>query len=230
MSDTLPADHATPISIHTARGALHGELALPAEPRGLIILASAGISPEARDDALAAILRSEGFATLTLDLLPPEEERFADAHNNVPLLAHRLLDGISLIKRQMQNDALPILPLGLCAAGRASPIIVRAAAQRDQDIDALVCRGGLIDLAGALYLRSLTAPLLVLLGDRDHRLQASSQRALKEVACRKALEIIPDSGSDFDSETAFAAAARGTAKWFGEHCRQRRLDGANIQM
>ncbi|MFZ2855357.1 MAG: hypothetical protein WAZ34_14775 [Rhodocyclaceae bacterium] len=218
-SESESAGNSGPISIHTARGPLHGQLAVPDGAGGLIILAHAGFSPESQDNALAAALRHAGFATLTLDLLPPEEARFADAHNNVPLLTQRLLDGIALIKRLMQDKTLPSLPLGLCAAGDTSPVIVRASAQRDRDIAAIVCRGGLIDLAGGLYLRLLTSPLLVLIGEHEHRLLVSSQRALREVACNKALEIIPDSGSDFASETAFAAVASSTVRWFETYCR-----------
>lgn len=229
MSGTEPADNGGPISIHTARGPLHGQLAVPSGAGGLIVLAHAGFSPESHDNALAAVLRHAGFATLTLDLLPPEEERFADAHNNVPLLTQRLLDGIALIKRLMQDETLPTLPLGLCAAGHASPVIVRASAQRDRDIAAIVCRGGLIDLAGALYLRLLTSPLLVLLGEHEQRLLVSSQRALREVACDKALEIIPDAGGDVDSGSAFDAVASGTVRWFDTYCQAQTQAAVNNQ-
>jgi hypothetical protein len=219
MSDIQTGDNSAPILIHTEHGPLHGQLTLLPDARGLIILAHAGANPESHDEALGAILRDNGFATLRLDLLPYAEERFDDVHNNVSLLAKRLLGGLNMIKREMQNEALPILPIGLCAADHASPVIVRVAAQRDNDISALACRGGLIDLAGVLYLRSLASPLLFLLGEKDDTLVASGRRALQEVSCAKALEIIPSATSAFDSPVAFDAAARKISQWFGEHCR-----------
>lgn len=230
MSDDSLRSEGSSIVIHTEHGPLHGQLTLAAEACGLIILAHAGISPESHDDALAAVLQQQGFATLTLDLLPLKEERFADPHHNTPLLARRLLDGLDLLKRQMQNEMLPTLPLGLCAAGHASPAIVRVAALRDHDIAALVCRGGLIDLAGMLYLRSLASPLLVLIGEQDQTLITSNQRALKEVSCTKALTIIPDSDSSFDSGNAFQRIAHELTHWFGAHCCLHRPDNADIQM
>jgi hypothetical protein len=192
---------------------------LPPGAAGLIVLAHAGLSPASHDETLAIILQHRGFATLTLDLLPHKEERFADVHNNVSLLAKRLLEGLNLIKRQMLNEEIPALPLGLCAAGYASPAIVRVAAQRDHDIVAIACRGGLIDRAGMLYLRSLSSPLLLLVGETNTTLIASSQRAMHEVACNKVLEVIPASDSNFDARAAFDAVADKVADWFGIYCR-----------
>jgi hypothetical protein len=219
MSDIDANDGSTPILIHTEHGPLHGQLILPPDARGLIILAHAGANPESHDEALGVILRHNGFATLRLDLLPYAEERFDDVHNNVSLLAKRLLGALNRVKREMQNEVMPTLPIGLCAADHASPVVVRAAAQRDHNIAAVVCRGGLIDLAGMLYLRSLESPLLVLVGEKDGTLITSSQRALKEVACSKALQIIPDTESAFAAKTAFDAAAQRIVRWFNEHQR-----------
>lgn len=219
MNELQASDVSTPILIHTEHGPLHGQLILPPDAGGLIILAHAGANPESHDEALGAMLRQHGFATLRLDLLAYAEERFEDVHHNVSLLAKRLLGGVDLIKREMQNETLPTLPIGLCAADHASPVIVRVAAQRDHDIAATGCRGGLIDLAGMLYLRSLSSPLLMLVGANDATLGASSRRALNEVACANKLEIIPATGSSFDSPAAFNAAAGELANWFGQHCR-----------
>jgi hypothetical protein len=218
MNDTPSSDGSTPILIHTEHGPLHGQLILPPDARGLIILAHAGANPESHDEALGDILRQNAFATLRLDLLPYAEERFDDVHNNVSLLAKRLVGALNMLKREMQNEALPTLPIGLCAADHASPVVIRIAAQRDHDIAAVVCRGGLIDLAGMLYLRSLESPLLVLVGEKDTTLIASNQRALKEVSCSHSLEILPGTDSAFCSTTAFDAIARKTTHWLDKHC------------
>lgn len=207
------------LSIHTEHGPLHGTLTLVPEAAALIVLAHAGTMPATHDEALASVFRHAGLATLTVDLLAHHEERFTDVHNNVPLLARRLLDCLFLIKRQMLNEELPTLPLGLCGAGYSSPVVLRVAALRDHDIAAVVCRGGLIDLAGMLYLRSLESPLLVLLGEADGQLLASNRRALAEVGCRKALKIVPLSDSDFASAEAFAIVATEAAHWLAESSR-----------
>jgi hypothetical protein len=103
------------------------------------------------------------------------EERFADIHHNVSLLARRLLDALALIKQRMLLGELPTLPIGLCAAGDCSPVALRVAALRDHDIFAVVCRGGLIDLAGMLYLRSLS---LAAAGSRRRGRRARRRQAI----------------------------------------------------
>ena len=207
-----------PKEIPLLDGSLRGFLSLPTDPSALIVMAHAGKIPEAHDEALAETLRQEGMATLVIDLLTHQEERFADVHNNVPLLSKRLLGCLTQIKRQMQNGELPTLSIGLCTADSTSPVAIRVAALRDHDIAAIACRGGLIDLAGGLYLRSLESPLLVLLGEHDETLLASNQRALKQVACNKILDVIPDTDSTFASTIALAAIAQKISHWFIQHC------------
>ena len=180
-------------------------------------MAHAGPTPEARDDALAVVLRHAGVGTLTLDLLTHVEEHFADKHHNVPLLTRRLLDGLALIKRRMVLGELPVVPIGLCAAGDCSPVVVRVAALRDHDIFALVCRGGLIDLAGMLYLRSLASPLLVLVAEDDERGLLSNRRALREVVSEQQLKLLPASVDSPESAVVFECVARATAQWFVQH-------------
>ncbi len=93
-------------------------------------------------------------------------------------------------------------------------MVVRAAAIRDRDIYAVVCRGGLIDLAGMLYLRTLASPLLVLVGDGEQRVETSNRRALRELTGRKELKLLPASADAPDSAAAFEWVARETAHWF----------------
>jgi len=217
MSDTAPYASGTPLAVHTEHGYLHGQLALPADAAGLVVLAQTGSRPAAHDEALAAVLRQSGLATFTIDLLAQQEEHFPDAQTNVPLLTKRLLECLGLIKRQMLNEEIPAMRIGLCASGHGSPVVVRAAALRDHDIAAVVCRGGLIDLAGMLYLRSLESPLLLCVGETDAHLISNSRRALQEISCGKALEIIPASDSEFASATAFETMAQRTGSWFITH-------------
>ncbi len=207
----------TSLAIDSGGVRLHAELTLPARPSALVVLAHAGPNPEARDDALAVVLRHAGIGTLRCDLLTSSEARFADNHHQVSLLASRLLDGLTLLRQQILLEELPTLPIGLCGAGDCSPVVVRAAAVRDRDIFAAVCRGGLIDLAGMLYLQTLVSPLLVLVGEGEQRLEASNRRALRELAGRKELKRLPASADAPDSAAAFEWVARETARWFVDH-------------
>ena len=196
---------------------LHGQLALLPEAPGLVVLAHDTRILDVGDEQLSGIFRQAGLSTLSVDLLARNEEHFPDVHNNVSLLAKRLLDFIGMIKNRMVFGELQMLPIGLCAANATSPVVVRVAALRDHDIAAIVCRGGLIDRAGMLYLRSLDSPLLLLLEESDASHIASSRRALLEVHCRNELKLIPEIGIDYATSSGFKIAAHEASNWFLSH-------------
>lgn len=179
------------IGIDTEHGSLSGLLSLPQPIAALVVLARAGAALDGRDEALAAALPSAQFGTLILDLLTRSEERFADVPHNLPLLVKRMLDVLKRLKQGMALGELPNLRFGLYAAGDCSAAALRVAAVRDEDVFAVVCRDGLIDLAGMVYLRSLISPLLVLSTVEDERLLASNRRALRELRCRNDLRVLP---------------------------------------
>jgi len=216
MSEPTPDDFAIPVSVVSAHGLLHGRLALAENACGLVVLAHDGLAQDARNEAVARLFHVAGLSTLSVDLLTENEERFSDVHYNVPLLAKRLLDFLSLVKNRMQLGELPTLPVGLWAADATAPVAVRVAALRDHDIAAIVCRGGLIDLAGMLYLRSLDSPLLVLLDASDAQRIASNTRALQEIGCAKELKLKTKASAD-GGTADLEGATRDASNWFVEH-------------
>ena len=221
MDSFTPDEHAIPLSLPCVQGPaharLHGQLSLhPAAP-GLVVLAYAAPALDAREHVLAGSLRHAGLSTLAIDLVAREEEHYPDLHNNVPLLARRLVDVLDLIKTRMLMGELQTLPFGLCAAHATSPVAVRVAALRDHDIAAVVCRGGLIDLAGLLYLRTLEAPLLQLVEENDAAQLAAARRAQKELQALSTVRAIPEIGFEIAGSAGFEAAARETTQWFCKH-------------
>ena len=205
---------ATPVSLASEHGLLHGQLDFLPGATGLVVLADAAEALDARANLLAGVFRRAGLSTLTIDLLSRREERYADVHNNVPLLAKRLLEFLGLLKHRTELGELESQPIGLYAANATSPVVVRVAALRDHDIAAIVCRGGLIDLAGMLYLHSLASPLLLLVEEGDEQHYASGSRAMRELRCAHEIRRIPEIGVDFASSAGFARVADEAAHWF----------------
>lgn len=206
-----------PVSITSEHGLLHGELAMQPHSPGIVVLAHAAMALDGRDKRLADQFRHAGLSTLSIDLLAHQEEHFPDIHNNIPLLSRRLIGFLGLLKNRMSMGELQTQPIGLCAANDTTPVVARVASLRDHDIAAIVCRGGLIDLAGMLYLRSLESPLLLLIEENDAHRIASSRRALQEIPGRKELKLIPETGVDFATSVDFEVAARASTDWFLRH-------------
>lgn len=201
-----------PISIVAEKAQLPGELALPDNPRGLVIIARPGGEGSDAGGARAAeALQEAGFATLRIDLLAMHEARFPDNHDNIPLLARRLLACIDLMRRQ---DAYGTLPIGLFGHQMAAAAAIRVAALRDNDVLCIACRDVLVDLAGVQNLRLLRAPLLVLLATSDTLRIAAAQRALPFIGSDKQIEQLPDITPGLPEQKADLDSARLATAWF----------------
>ena len=178
------------LSIHTPHGTLHGRLDIPDNPHGLVLLARSHHA--AVDSVIAANFVARDFAVLTMELLTSQEAQFVDATQNVPRLTQRLLDLLDLIR---QDGDMQDLPLAIFATGDSSPAAVRVAAQRDTQVKALACQGGLIDRAGLQALKLLVAPLLAVFDADDEIGKTAFQRAASHLNCehmRHLLEIAED--------------------------------------
>ncbi len=127
------------------------------------------------DSVIAANLAARGFAIFSMDLLTAQEAQFADATQNVARLSQRLLDMLELIQRE---EDLQRLPLAIFATGDTTPAAIRAAAQRDTQVRALACHGGIVDRAGLQALDLLSAPLLMLFDADDPISKQAYQRAI----------------------------------------------------
>ena len=173
------------ITIQTPHGPLHGQLERPDAPRGIILLARAHHAPI--DTLIAESLTWHGYAIFSGELLSSQEARFTDATQNVPRLTQRLLDILDLIRHDgdMQN-----LPLAIFANGDTTPAAIRAAAQRDTQVKALACHGGLVDHAGRQALELLVAPLLMLFDANDEFAPAAFRRASGYLSCPHEMQTL----------------------------------------
>ncbi len=171
------------ITLQTPHGSLHGQFDSPEAPRGLLLIARAHHS--VADGAIAAKFEDCGYAAFAMELLSMQEMQFPDATQNVPRLASRLIDVLDLIRNDGDMQALPLAIFG---TGDVAPAIVRAAAQRDTQVRALVCHGGLIDRAGIQALNLLTAPLLMLFDTDDSIGQTAYRRAASHLRCDRDMQ------------------------------------------
>jgi hypothetical protein len=190
------------ITLQTPHGSLHGQLERPDLPRGLILLARSHHAPV--DTLFTANLVARGYAVFVMELLSAHELQFADATQNVPRLALRLIDILDMIRH---DGDMQDLPLGIFASGDIAPAAIRAAAQRDVQVKAVVCHGGLIDRSGAQALDLLVAPLLMLFDADDSIGETAYQRATSHLRCVQERQVI-----EIGEDPVIPAA-----DWFSKH-------------
>lgn len=209
------------ISITSGQLPLRGSLSLPENPRGLVLLPQpGGVHPGCRHEFAAQVQEQQGFATLLVNLISFRDPQNSNLHNNVPLLTQRILDCLVWLRREA---LLAPLPCGILAAGGAVPAALRASAQRDAQVSALVCRGGLPDQAGAFYLETLECPTLLLFGADDPSGQASGLRCQEKTHRHCKIQIIPDADREFTAAPHFETAAHMASQWLLSHLLPPRL-------
>lgn len=170
------------ITLPKAHGTLHGHLDIPEHASVLVVFAHPRLNPD--ESLLAAHLLDMGYAVLRIELLTGQEVQFADATQNIPRLAERLLEWLDHVHR---DGELADLPIALLSAGDSTPAAMRAAAQRDLQVKVLICHGGLIDRAGLQALGLLGMPFLLLLDADDSAGQRSADRAAAHLPVAPAL-------------------------------------------
>jgi putative phosphoribosyl transferase len=139
----------------------------------------------------------------------PEEA--LDRHNvfDIPLLGSRL----SLALRWVQ--ARYRLPTGLFGASTGGGAALWAAGEIEPRVAAVVSRGGRPELAGD-RLKDVTAPTLLLVGEKDEAVIELNRRALRDLKNAK-LVLIPGATHLFEEPGALARVEEEAANWFLRH-------------
>jgi dienelactone hydrolase len=198
---------------------LEGTLAVPPDPRGVVLFAhgSGSSRHSPRNRYVAEQLQQAGLATLLVDLLTPEEEAVDDYTRHlrfdIGLLAERLGGVIDWLTQQPATRGLPIGLFGASTGGGAALV---AAAGRPEAVEAVVSRGGRPDLAGQA-LPLVRAPSLFIVGGRDDPVIDLNQRAMASMRAPVRLEIVPGATHLFEEPGALEVVARLARDWFVRH-------------
>ncbi|MGB8963908.1 MAG: alpha/beta family hydrolase [Pseudonocardiaceae bacterium] len=207
-----------PVIIEARGGKLAGDLAVPAQPVGVVVFAhgSGSSRHSTRNRAVAQALQESGFATLLLDLLTENEEqvdlRTRQLRFDIELLATRVSTAVEQIRKR---DPVRGLSVGLFGAstGAAAALVATA---RDESIRAVVSRGGRPDLAGAALLR-VQAPTLLIVGSLDEHVLDLNRQAGLQLAGPSRIEVVEGATHLFEEPGALEEVARLAAGWFHDH-------------
>jgi putative phosphoribosyl transferase len=198
---------------------LEGNLSTPEGARGMVLFAhgsgSGRHSP--RNRYVAQELRQAGLGTLLIDLLTAEEEeidlRTRRLRFDIGMLADRLVSATDWLKRDPNTRNLRV---GYFGASTGAGAALVAAAERSEEVGALVSRGGRPDLAGDA-LACVRAPTLLIVGENDAPVIEMNREAMGQMNVEKELEIVPGATHLFEEPGALEEVARLAADWFVHH-------------
>jgi putative phosphoribosyl transferase len=198
---------------------LEGSLGIPNGAGGVVLFAhgsgSGRHSP--RNRYVAGVLREANLATLLIDLLTEDEEevdlRTTRLRFDIGLLARRLVGATDWL---VQNPDTEQLRIGYFGASTGAGAALVAAAERPDEVGAIVSRGGRPDLAGdALPL--VKAPTLLIVGGNDEPVIGMNEEALALMRAVKRLQIVPGASHLFEEPGALEEVARLATGWFTRH-------------
>ena len=202
---------------------LAGDLEVPENARGLVLFAhgSGSSRRSPRNQAVAETLRESRLATLLFDLLTPDEEVEEAYSAHLRFDIEMLSLHLALVTEAIASDPRSgNLGLGYFGASTGGAAALRAAAGLGSIIGAIVSRGGRPDLAGEA-LAYVTAPTLLIVGERDEEVLRLNEQAYAQLACEKSLAVVPRATHLFQERGALEEVARLSAEWFRKHLRTR---------
>ena len=148
-----------------------------------------------------------------MDLLTREEETYDRATGelrfDIGLLSRRLIAAVD----SLRGGAAATLPIGLFGASTGAAAALVAAAERPDEIAAIVSRGGRPDLAGEA-LPQVRAPTLLIVGSLDRLVLELNQKALAQLQAEKQLVVVPGATHLFEEPGALEEVARLATDWF----------------
>ena len=197
---------------------LPGELALPDAPRGIVLFAhgSGSSRHSPRNRLVASMLHDADIGTLLFDLLTPEEDIGLTRRFDIALLRDRLSAATESIERLAGQRDLRVGYFG-ASTGAAAAVRAAVATPAHRRINAVVSRGGRVDLAGHDALCRLASPLLMIVGENDPVVVSLNARAAAWIPCEKRLQVIPGATHLFEEPGAFEQVGKLAAGWFVRH-------------
>ena len=198
---------------------LEGNLTLPQDSQAVVLFAhgSGSSRHSPRNRYVARMLNEAKLATLLIDLLTLHEEvideRTAQLRFDIDLLAERLVDTTDWLTQYPDTKYLRIGYFG-ASTGAAAALV--AAAERPDQVHAIVSRGGRPDLAGPALPR-VRAPTLLIVGGNDVQVIELNRLALAQLRGEKQLVIIPGATHLFEEPGALDKVAWLAREWFQRH-------------
>jgi dienelactone hydrolase len=202
---------------------LAGELSIPQNARGIVILAqgSKNIEQLSSYSLFADALYEAELATLLVHLLTEDEEQLDSQTQffrfNVSILYQRIIGIAEWLAVNLETQNFSI---GYFGGGPTGAAALVAAAERPDLVYAIVVGEGRLDLAQP-YLARVFAPTLLMVRENDSAALQMNREALQQMPIaletNKKIESIASSAGLFEASDVLKQVVELTSQWFAQH-------------
>jgi len=194
---------------------LNGRLRIADDQKGLVIFSHGSGSSRlsSRNNYVAEFLQNDGFSSLLFDLLTEQEDRIYENRFDIDLLTERLINVTQWIQ---QHKELEGLPAGYFGASTGAASALCAAAGLENEIKAIVSRGGRPDLSMPV-LHKIKAPTLLIVGANDDIVIELNNKAYNSLGGIKKMEIIKGATHLFSEPGKLEEVAELSSNWFDKY-------------
>jgi putative phosphoribosyl transferase len=201
------------ISIDHGDLSLKGHLSYHSDSKAWIIFAhGAGSSRKSsRNNWVAEELNNQGYATLLFDLLSEKEDEVYANRFNIPLLSDRLITTTEWLVNSDYYHGQPIVYFG-ASTGAAAALMAAANIDPKIPITTIISRGGRPDLAGHDYLKKVSIPVLLIVGDQDFEVIKLNRMARFELK-KSELVLVPGATHLFEEPGALHQVVNHVLAW-----------------
>ncbi len=200
------------LKIKTGRSYIEGELIVPEASGSLVIFShgsgSSRFSP--RNNFIAGLLHKENISTFLPDLLTAEEDQDYENRFNITLLTSRLMQVTRMVQAQEKVKAFKC---GYFGASTGAASALKASVELGDAIQAIVSRGGRPDLVPEVF-SMVTAPTLLIVGERDEDVLALNQEVAAQLSCIKKLVVVKNATHLFEEPGTLEQAGQFAVEWF----------------
>lgn len=208
----MSTDDHNSLSIPVGDVELQGNLLVPGDATGLVVFAhgSGSSRHSPRNNAVAETLRKRGLATLLFDLLTEEEDRGRENRFDVSLLADRLVSVTEWLRERADTSDQQV---GYFGSSTGAAAALRGAARPATGINAVVSRGGRVDMASEVLDR-VDAPTLFIVGGNDETVLELNQEVYEQLPCKRELHVVEGAGHLFEGPGELEEVTDVAADWF----------------
>lgn len=200
------------VPLATQNETLPGVIAVPYSGAPMVIFAHGSGSSHlsSRNRFVAERLVQQGLGVFLFDLLTSAEDEYYDNRFDIPLLTRRLRTATDWLVSQ--PDFMNVT-FGYFGASTGSAAALRAAAEPEVKVRAVVSRGGRPDMALAA-LPLVTAPVLLIVGGLDTDVIRMNEAAFSRLPGVKDLKVVPGASHLFEEPGKLEEVAILSAGWF----------------